>query len=64
MSISMFIVGFIIFALYLFFLIWNISYNTKKQKKENYPRIDDANTIDYDGGGNWGRIPEEPSEKN
>lgn len=57
MSILMFIIGFIIFSLYLFFLIWNISYNTKKQREENYPRNDEANTIDYDGGGNWGRIP-------
>ena len=59
----MFIIGFIIFSVYLFFLIWNISYNTKKQREENYPRIDEANTIDYDGGGNWGRIPKKTSEK-
>jgi hypothetical protein len=39
MSIGFFIVGAIIFAIYMFFTIWNIIYSSKKQKEENYPNI-------------------------
>ena len=44
MSLSMFIIGFILFLIYLVFLIWNINYNSKKQKEENYPDLDIDNT--------------------
>ena len=37
MSIAMFIVGFCIFVAYVGFLIWNIFYNARKNKEENYP---------------------------
>ena len=37
MSIAMFIVGFFIFAAYVGFLMWNIFYNHRKNKEENYP---------------------------
>ncbi len=40
MSILFFGVGFILFSIYLLFLIWNIIYNGKKQKEENYPKLD------------------------
>ena len=40
MSLLMFVIGFILFSIYLVFLIWNIIYNGKKQKKENYPELD------------------------
>ena len=40
----MFIIGFILFLIYLVFLIWNIKYNSKKQKEENYPDLDIDNT--------------------
>ena len=33
----MFIVGGCIFAVYVYFLIWNIFYNSKKNREENYP---------------------------
>ena len=59
----MFGVGFVIFAVYLVFLFWNIVYNGNKQQEENYPtisRIDDI--IDMDGIGNQGRVP--TNEKN
>ena len=36
----MFVIGFILFSIYLVFLMWNIVYNGKKQKEENYPEID------------------------
>jgi len=39
MSIAFFGVGFLLFSIYLIFLIWNIIYNGKKQKEENYPNI-------------------------
>lgn len=37
MNIAMFIVGFVIFTAYVGFLMWNIFYNHKKNKEENYP---------------------------
>lgn len=37
MNIVMFIVGAVIFAIYVAFLMWNIFYNHSKNKKENYP---------------------------
>jgi hypothetical protein len=40
MSISFFIVGGVIFAIYLFLMFWSIVYSNKKQKEENYPNID------------------------
>ena len=33
----MFIVGGCIFSVYVYFLIWNIFYNSKKNREENYP---------------------------
>lgn len=43
MSIGFFIVGAVIFAIYLFLMFWNIFYSNKKQKEENYPNIDIKN---------------------
>ena len=40
MSISFFIVGAIIFSIYLFFMFYNIIYSNKKQREENYPNLD------------------------
>ncbi len=40
MSLIFFGVGFLLFSIYLIFLIWNIIYNGKKQKEENYPNLD------------------------
>ena len=40
MNVTMFIVGFVIFAAYCYFLIWNIFYSSRKQKEENYPNLD------------------------
>tara|TARA_R100001440_G_scaffold8109_1_gene15627 strand:+ start:939 stop:1091 length:153 start_codon:yes stop_codon:yes gene_type:complete len=39
-SLIFFGVGFLLFSIYLIFLIWNIIYNGKKQKEENYPNLD------------------------
>ena len=52
----MFIVGFMIFVLYMAFLVWNIVYNGNKQEEENYASLKD-DVIDMDGIGNQGRFP-------
>jgi len=58
MNIGMFIVGGIIFGIYMYFLIWNIFYSSKKQREENYPNLKDrSDLVDYDGMGNYGRFP-------
>ena len=61
MSIVFFGVGFILFSIYLILLIWNIIYNSKKEKEENYPNITitENDNIDMDGIGNQGRVPGE-----
>ena len=56
MSYIMFGVGFIIFAIYLVFLFWNIVYNGNKQQEENYPTLSKDDVIDFDGIGNQGRV--------
>ena len=58
MGLAMFIIGFIIFVIYVYFLIWNIFYNNKKQREENkYGEQPDA--LDTDGMGNFSRFPKE-----
>ena len=37
MNVAMFIVGFCIFSVYIYFTIWNIFYGARKNKEENYP---------------------------
>ena len=37
MSVAMFIVGGGIFITYVGFLLWNIFYSSRKNRKENYP---------------------------
>jgi hypothetical protein len=39
MSIGMFLVGTIIFSVYVTFLIWNIFYSARKSREENYPNF-------------------------
>jgi hypothetical protein len=60
MSIGFFIVGAVIFSIYIYFLCWNISYNNKKQSEEN--KSSKIDLLDSDGNGNWGRFI--PSSKN
>lgn len=53
----MFIIGLIIFIIYVYFLIWNIFYNTKKQRQENnYNKPHDV--LDSDGMGDFSRFPD------
>lgn len=64
MSLGFFIIGGIIFTCYVFLLIWSIIYNNKKQQEENYPNYNGmGDTIDYDGMGNFSRIPTERQKK-
>ena len=39
MSIGFFIIGGVIFAVYLYLMFWNIVYSSKKQRQENYPNV-------------------------
>jgi len=60
MSGAFFIVGFCIFALYVYFLVWSIFYNNKKQREENsydYYSRNLVDNLDIDGHGNYGRFP-------
>ena len=58
MGLAMFIIGFIIFVIYVYFLIWNIFYSNKKQREENkYGEQPDV--LDTDGMGNFSRFPKE-----
>ena len=60
MSITFFIVGALIFSVYVYFLVWSILYNNKKQQEENYPNLNGmGETVDYDGMGNFSRFPTE-----
>ena len=64
MSTTMFIVGFVIFSLYIYVTIWSIFYNSRKQQEENYPNLTGmGETIDYDGMGNFSRFPTERKRK-
>ena len=56
MGIEMFIIGFLIFIVYVYFLIWNIFYSTKKQREENrYNKKHDV--LDTAGMGDFSRVP-------
>ena len=55
MSLGFFFVGAVIFAVYVWFTLWIIVDQNKKQREENYPDVD---VMDMDGMGNYGRIPD------
>lgn len=56
MSLTMFIIGLVIFIIYVYFLIWNIFYSTKKQRQENR-YSDQPDILDSDGMGDFSRFP-------
>lgn len=65
MSVTMFVVGFVIFAAYIYLTVWSIFYNSRKQQEENYPNLTGmGETIDYDGMGDFSRFPAERTRKN
>jgi len=64
MNLGFFIVGGLIFAVYIYFTIWNIFYGARKQREENYPGYYERHgqmgggrpdNVDYDGMGNFSR---------
>lgn len=56
MGLAMFIIGFVIFIIYVYFLIWNIFYSTKKQREENN-YVSQPDVLDSDGMGDFSRFP-------
>ena len=70
--IAMFIIGFIIFAVYLYALLRAIywGHNSQRQDQLNdpelrnyYARYNTPDDLDYDGHGNYGRFPPNPYKK-
>lgn len=62
MSPAFFIIGGVIFSVYIYFTLWNIYYSSKKQREENYPNYYDRHgsapdKMDMDGMGNFSRFP-------
>ena len=54
MNITMWVVGGVIFAIYMYFTIWNINTVSKKEVK-----VDTSyDEMDMDGMGNFSRFPE------
>ena len=60
MSLGFFFVGAVIFAIYVWFTLWVIFDQNKKQREEDYPNVD---VMDEDGVGNYGRIPNVKTRK-
>tara|TARA_R100001463_G_scaffold29298_4_gene66672 strand:+ start:1596 stop:1820 length:225 start_codon:yes stop_codon:yes gene_type:complete len=54
MSVTMWVVGSIIFAVYMYFTVWNINNGHKKTKE---PESSSYDVIDMDGMGNFSRFP-------
>jgi len=63
MSIGFFIVGGLIFGVYMYFTLWNIFYSSKKQREENYPTMKLVDETDMDGMGNFSRFPADSNKK-
>ena len=63
MSGGFFIIGGIIFAVYVYFTIWNINTSAKKNREENYPDYKRVDVVDVDGHGNYGRFPSSRERK-
>ena len=66
MMVGMFIIGFVIFALYMFGLLYAIwwGHNSQREEMERdselqnyYARHNNGLDMDYDGMGNQGRVP-------
>ena len=56
----MFIIGFVIFLLYMSGLLWMIKSShddqRRRREKDERERLGQSDESDYDGGGNWGRF--------
>ena len=59
MSFEMFAVGAVLFAVYIYLTIWNVTHNNKKQGQEYESNKADlpSDELDSDGMGNFSRFP-------
>ncbi len=60
MSVTMWIVGGIIFAIYMYFTIWNINNGSKQPQQREDASYD---VMDMDGMGNFSRFPSQENVK-
>tara|TARA_R100000081_G_C4680065_1_gene97020 strand:+ start:153 stop:374 length:222 start_codon:yes stop_codon:yes gene_type:complete len=60
MSTTMWIVGSIIFAVYMYFTIWNINNGSKQTQQREDASYD---VMDMDGMGNFSRFPTQSTRK-
>jgi len=64
MNVAMFIVGFCIFAVYVGFLMWNIFYNHRKNREENYPGYYSRHTLNYNEKKSNAKVLQEKTKRN
>ena len=48
MNVGFFIIGAIIFSVYIGLTFWNIFYSHKKQREENYPNLKNNKTVNIE----------------
>ena len=60
MSVTMWVVGSVIFAVYMYFTIWNINNGVKPPAQREDASYD---VMDMDGMGNFSRFPTKPTRK-
>ena len=46
MNLGFFVIGAIIFFIYIGLTFWNIFYSHRKQREENYPNLNKNSTVD------------------
>lgn len=63
MSIQMYIVGGVLFAIYIYFTIWNIMRNNRPKNTNDGPEQSNHDTVDMDGMGNFSRFPSDKQKK-
>lgn len=63
MSAQMYIVGGVLFAIYIYFTIWNIMRNNRSQNTNDGPEQSHHDAVDMDGMGNFSRFPSDKHKK-
>tara|TARA_Y100001972_G_C7603265_1_gene302317 strand:+ start:412 stop:681 length:270 start_codon:yes stop_codon:yes gene_type:complete len=73
LTVGMFVIGLIIFILYMVGYLYMVTTAHKQQRRElegdpEYRKYqaslrESSDNIDYDGHGNWGRFPNNPYDK-
>jgi hypothetical protein len=63
MSAQMYIVGGVLFAVYIYFTIWNIMRNNRSQNTNDRPEQSHHDPVDMDGMGNFSRFPTDKQKK-